>query len=290
MVRMLYDPALVEAVYREPGPALAGLDLTEEERGWLVARDVRAWGTDPVRRARSLTGLLEEFPVSSAFVLRRGREGVVRPETELLDAFFSSAEFHACIGEGSSMVLAYATFLARGEQGGVVADPRVAPLARLEEAIARLRRIPEPPPTGHGPGLAETRYALASWAAVCVLPAGLAELHGRVSKAIAARDKGVVATVLDPRWSLPVLLEPDPALEEPVLVERPPRPGWAWASAPVTQAPVTPEMAGLLRFASGGRTRDELEAEAGRLGATPDERPWVVASVLAEGLLVPVGA
>src|SRR5215475_14014976 len=43
MVRMLFDEDFVEEVYAAPERALAGIDLTEAERGQLLDVDRRAW-------------------------------------------------------------------------------------------------------------------------------------------------------------------------------------------------------------------------------------------------------
>lgn len=296
IVRMLYDPALVEAVYREPGAALEGAGLRAEELDWLRAGEMRAWRTDPMRRARFLTTLIEEFPVSAACALRRMREGVVRVETELLDAFFSSPGFHQGLQAGSAIVFGFGHYLEGAGHGGVAADPRIAPLARLEASIARLRRIeerslePRPlspeSPAGRSPA---ARYRLAPWAELLRGPSGAAELHARISKALQARTRGIVANVLDRQWSLPVLLEFDPDVEEHILVERPPVPGLPWMEAGVRQAPVTPELAGLLRVAATGATWGELAAAARALGADPGEDEDVVAGLVGEGLLVRTG-
>ncbi|HMY75348.1 MAG TPA: hypothetical protein PLQ88_26245, partial [Blastocatellia bacterium] len=61
VVRMLFDEAFVEEVYAEPSRALAGLELTDAERGQLLAVDRRAWRHDPLRRKRTLQTLAEEF-------------------------------------------------------------------------------------------------------------------------------------------------------------------------------------------------------------------------------------
>ncbi len=71
IVRMLYDAAFAERVYDDPGSALAGVDLTDAETAWLTASDPRAWRVDPLRRARTLKALLDEFSVSGAETGRR---------------------------------------------------------------------------------------------------------------------------------------------------------------------------------------------------------------------------
>jgi len=135
---MSFDPALVAKVYE--GEPVAGLD--EAGRTMLTKPDRRAWGTDPYRRTRALTALLEEFPASAA------QAGV-----GTLDAFFSSEAFHQLCEQRGSMALSFGSWVEE-LAGGV---------ARLETALARVRR-PQPSTT-EGIGLAPT-------AAVVTLPAG----------------------------------------------------------------------------------------------------------------------
>ncbi len=118
VVRMLFDPTLVDRIYA--GKAIDGLD--DEARAQLTHADRRAWGTDQYRRSRALTGLIEEFPASSA------QAGVGTLET-----FFSSSVFHRCIEDGGSMTEAFARWIAQ----------RAGPVARIEQAMAQVRR-PEP--------------------------------------------------------------------------------------------------------------------------------------------------
>lgn len=171
MVRMLHDPQLVAAVYRSPATALAGLDLSEVERGWLLSVDRRAWATDPLRPDRLLTGLIEEFPVSSLLLVQqRGVPG--------LRAFFAAPPFHRCVQERGSLADAFGAWL---EQQGIGAAP-------LERAAARLRR-PQAPPAGVGLVLAPT-------VGLVVLPEGMVEVYSallqslgqeRVAAVLAAR-------------------------------------------------------------------------------------------------------
>jgi hypothetical protein len=288
IVRMLYDPALVGAVYDEPEQALAGVELTGRERAWLVQPDRRAYLTDRMRRARSLTGLMEEFPVASAFVLRRGREGSCAPETGLLDSFFSHPIFHNCIQAGKSMVFAFAEFLTLPEHAGIQADPRTAPLARLEAAIARLRRARAPEGrflSATGQLAPEARLRTPDWIEICSLAAGTSELHGRVSKALSAGERAPVQMLADPRWSLPVLLDLDLDANEEVLIERPASPGLSWDDTSVRHATITFELASLLLAARGGISYRECLRTALALGAEPGEEAGIIDSLLAEGLL-----
>lgn len=130
-VRMLFDPAFVARVHANPSAALEGAGLNERERGWLLACDRRLFTADPLRRRRTLKGLLEEYRASSALAVAAGRRLAV------LDAFFSSECFHDSVQRRGSMALAYGDYLA-----GLGLDPRVAPVSRIERAIAAARRGP----------------------------------------------------------------------------------------------------------------------------------------------------
>lgn len=160
IVRMLYDPGLVAAVYE--GAPVPGLD--EAGRELLRAPDRRAWGTDPYRRSRSLAALLEEYPASAALA------GVER-----LDAFFSSSTFHAAIQGRGSMALAFGDWLI----------PLVGPIATLERAIAGLRRPRPAPPRGLiglGPGFAPMS-----------LPVGALQLYQDLSRRLGSRPADALA-------------------------------------------------------------------------------------------------
>ena len=122
VVRMLYDPAVVEAVYA--GRPVDGLDA--DGRRMLVAVDRRAWGTDPFRRSRTLHALIEEYPATALIA------GI-----SALDAFFSSSGFHRCVMARGAVALAFGAWLA----------PLGCGVAALELGLARARR-----PTRHPPG------------------------------------------------------------------------------------------------------------------------------------------
>jgi hypothetical protein len=115
VVRMMFDPILVARLY--DGKAVDGVD--EEDCALLTKPDRRAWGTDPYRRSRALTGLIAEFPASCA-----------QAGLDALDAFFSSSVFHVCISERGSLTEAFARWVAQ----------RAGPVARIEQAMAQVRR------------------------------------------------------------------------------------------------------------------------------------------------------
>ncbi|HVV82874.1 MAG TPA: hypothetical protein VHE35_07325, partial [Kofleriaceae bacterium] len=72
VVRMMLDPAFRDAVYAAPAEALAGCDVDETERAWLVQPDRRAYATDATRQARALVALAEELPAATAWARASG--------------------------------------------------------------------------------------------------------------------------------------------------------------------------------------------------------------------------
>ena len=101
---MLYDPAFVAQIFADP-PALRDEDLTDQERRWLVEVDRRAYAVDPLRRARTLTALIEEFPVSVQHLVQQ------TGQPALLDAFFSSPHFHTCIQQRGSLAASFSAYV-----------------------------------------------------------------------------------------------------------------------------------------------------------------------------------
>ena len=144
-VRMLFDPAFVEAVYADAGEALAGLDLEPDEVANVVGTDRRAWGHDPLRRLRTLRTLVDEFKASSTMILAATRS------IGSLDAFFSSRQFHDAVQYRGSLAGAFGDFLEgiRIERAGDV--PLLGDVLRLESMLARCRRAVTSGPAGDGP-------------------------------------------------------------------------------------------------------------------------------------------
>ena len=125
-VRMYFDPTFARTVYTNPQAALSGIDLTEEERGWLTASDARRWRADALRPARALHAVIAEFPVSVAAAYPDG-------ELNKLNDFFRSHQFHQAIMDDQALALAFGTWLGDTQ-------PSCAPLAELEGALASARR------------------------------------------------------------------------------------------------------------------------------------------------------
>lgn len=128
VVRMLHDPSFADAVFA--GAAVPGLDAAALAA--LRATDRRAYGADPLRRSRALTPLVEEAPATAALASRGGAD------LGVLDAFFSSPAYHACVMERGVLVLAFCAQL----------GPRAGAVATVEAALATARRRRAPAGAG----------------------------------------------------------------------------------------------------------------------------------------------
>jgi hypothetical protein len=306
VVRLLYDPELVARVFSDPERALAGLELTAAERHMAVAPDRRAYGTDVHRRSRTLTELLREYPAATSLVAST-TGGIA-----LLDRFFSSPIFHAAIMERHSLARAFGAYLqALASDGGW--DPRLLPFARLEQAIARVRRAP--PSRSDGPTPPEPPAGLVRPARIelLTLPAGVLAQHGAVMAALTAGGQDPVAVLLADRSDPPLAdrsnppptdrSDPPPTApawareqDEHLLVEMdspPTTAGGAGSPSPanIRVGAITPELAALLAAAAPpGVATPELAAIARELGAEPGAEVELLRDLIAQGLLTPAPA
>ena len=186
MVLLMVDPVRVRALHA--GGGLCGLGDAELE---LLRRvDPRAWHTDPYRRARLLTTVIEELPVTVALL---GAEA---------DAFFSAPAFEAVVCGRGELVPAFAAWAAAGGSSGA-SPPRgraarapeapraaISAISAIEGAMAVARRAR--PPRGAGlalrPGAAVLR---ARAGAVDAWSSGLAALAGGATDTLAAAARAV---------------------------------------------------------------------------------------------------
>lgn len=291
MVRMLFDPEYARRVLSQPQSALAGEMLTDQERSWLLRPDPRAWRADPERPLRSLDVLLREFPTSASLAVRASGG------PEALREYFSSELFHRVIRERGSMALGFGQHLVRLVESGRVADRRVIPLARLETAIARIRRrsYAGRPPAILGEELPPVSPILSAEArggsvrlspdkALHTAEAGCADLRDAILQQIGAIGQPAAGAVLDPDSPLPDL-QVDPSRGEPLLLEILPDDGPS-VKAQVGIAEITPELYSILAFACEPRSVREIVAEVRRLGATDADAPEIVDGLIEEGVLV----
>lgn len=270
IVRMLWDPEFAERVRSQADVALAGEELTGEEIAWLKKPDPRAWRTDPQRRARTLHGLLEEFPASGLVAARHPR-GVF-----FLDRFFSSTTFHACVRDGASLALAFGTYMAR-EVAAAVEDPRVRALSGIESEIAAFRRrVIDPTDRMLPPGI-----RLAPGCRLIAVPTGAVALLEEITSRMASKTGGAPALI---------------ALGSPGFGDLPASIGFESATALLReddQSRISVEelpdaLAALLRSVeSSPKTREALLAEARRHGASPGEDAEIIEELVADRTLLP---
>lgn len=262
VVRMLYDPVLVAQVFADPATALHDTDLTETERTWLVQVDRRAYAVDPLRRARTLTGLIEEFPVSVHSVVQQ------TGQLTLLDAFFGSPPFHACIQQRGSLALAFGAYLCRPDCQQHLPGYDCTPLVQIETALARFRRgagLGQPPV----PGL-----ALAPSAALLLVPAGTLAYYHAVLEQLQRHADGLVAAACLP---LGLALPTATTHSEWLLLVW--QPGQATGSIECL-----PETLGAV-LAATPAPRPALVAQLCRLGAETSEAEAVLEELIADGIL-----
>ncbi len=238
VVRMLYDPELVARVY--DGEPVEG--LKDADRALITASPRQAWGTDPLRASRTLQALLEEYPVSAAIT------GLAP-----LHGFFSSVDFHRCIQQRQRLSEAFGRWL----------EPRAGRIARLEQAIARSRRDPDP---------AGGCLSLAPGLVPVSLPVDTLSLY----QSLRARLGPQPLNLLISKTFQPSPLPPEPADVEHLLIERGPDGGVGIGGGSAA-------LNGLLAAAPAPRA--VLEAAAVGLGATPEEAPGLLDDLIRDGLL-----
>src|SRR5262245_51299191 len=236
-IRLLHDPSFVDAVYATPDAALAGLDLTANERAWLLATPRAAWGADVDRPARLLAAFRDEFSAALRFAGDR-------PAT-----FPASPAFHRAIDGRGSLAAAFAEHL----EGAT--DARARALARLEGAIAAVRRAPRSPAASPAGRLRRTPRARA-----IEVPAGTLALFEALRHGAAPGDLG--------------------SGTERLLVLR------EATGAGVSIEELAEGLAGLLSAADEATLPAALHAEAQRLGATAEEAREIVDGLVADALLL----
>ena len=247
IVRMMYDPGFVAAVY---GPrAVPG--LTEPERALLRQVDRRAFTTDRFRRARAVHAIVDEYPASAAAI------GLAA-----LEDFLGSREFVAVLTGRGAMALAFGTWL-KDQASGV---------GRIEAAMAGLRR-PEPAVPTPATLRCATRLA------PLIVAAGSLGWYEATIAWLGREPLRTLAGQL-PRPGLP---RRSPVrkrqAEEHLLIELRPDGGMSLGTA-------SEPLVRLLRFAGAPRSRQALVAEAVARGASAQEVPALLDGLVADGLLV----
>lgn len=271
VVRMMFDAAFRDRVYADAETALQGLELTPDECRWLTAPDSRAYGTDTYRCSRALTGLLEEYPVTGALVLRTPHG------LERLHGFFAADVFHHCIQERGSMAEAFGVYL-RAET--FAQQPDIARMAAVEGGIARVRRAGDFPPLSLGELTPDTRLRLAPWVELLSLPPTTLPRYSTLFDCLGQYGASRLEAVLDTTYALPAGQPVQDDATEFVMVV-----GVSGAAGPSLE-PASDELGALLNAAQADTTCRELCAVAVRLGAEPHEALELIQDFLDERLLI----
>ena len=274
-VRMLFDPAFVDAVYASAEVALADLELSEAERAGLVRVDRRAWAHDALRRYRTLRTLAEEYQASTTLLLAATRS------LASLDAFFSAREFHDAVQGRGSLALAFADFMERVARERCPVAPHLGDVLRLERLRARCRRAldasvsPAPLPERVD---ARTELALAPGH-------GVGRFNANVVEAVNVAERYLFEVGLMPAVALcedsPRLAElPPVATEAAYLLAMP-------SASGIVFVPLDADYFAVLdAFATGSRPLGTAALAAVEAGVAREDVDTMVESLLEEGVLV----
>jgi hypothetical protein len=268
---MLFDATFRDQVYANPAAVLREVELTSEERQWVVTPPPQAYGADVHRRHRALSGLLEEYPVAGALAARCC-QGFDR-----LQGFFASASFHQCVQNRGSMATAFGDYL---QSGVFVADSEVAHMAMVELGIVQVRRTRSSlPPPVHLYG-EDTVIRLAPWVVLLAVPPATLPRYSTLLHHLRQHEGGLLEAILDTAYQLPSETSVRHAGAEWVLIV-----GDHGGDGPSLEA-ASEELGALLVAAQKAMTFGDLCAVAVHLGATPGEAVEIIEGFLADGLLI----
>lgn len=266
VVRLLHDPSFVARVYAEPERALADLELTADERRWLVTTDRRRFEADPLRPRRVLKALLDEFRVSTALVVHATRR------LASLERFFQSPEFHGLVEHRGSLARAFPAYLR-----SLAPEPRVGAVLAVEEGLAAARR-------GRLPAAAERRfddesgYLLSSHVEPLLVPAGTVAVMQAVEQVLFELSLVPVAALAEDGPDLRAV--PGLGSDHEAFVAE------LGADGQARLGGATPALVSLLEAARRPIRGEALRARARELGADPGEDEEIVSGLVADGLLV----
>jgi hypothetical protein len=266
-LRMLHDDAFRAAVYRDPVGTLAEAGLPAGAAAWFAAPDPRAWEVDPLRNARALTAILEEFPATG---LALAAEGWRLPR---LHRFFSARAFHEGLAAWRTLVDCFGAWIADGD-----ARSGVRGLAALERAVAMSRRA-RPTDSGTASGL-----RAADGVVTVRVPEGTLTRYVAARRWLARAAGGGAAAVARalqqgaPR-GLPALGAAAGADVEGLAVVR-------RADGEPSVVEVGEGVVGLLAWLGAGRGQDAAVAWLGREGLEAGEATSLLDELVADGVLV----
>ena len=164
LIRVLFDPTLLNQLKSNPNTVMGIAELTRDELADLLAQDPRAYQTDPHRSSRHLQALIEEYPVA-VHHHTQGTPG-------RLLSFFSSPQFHQAIVEWTSLRAAFETYLLEDSAA------ELHPLIHLESIMAHCRNADSGPPLEKG------YWKLCPAVALMEAPVGLATQYGALFGAL----------------------------------------------------------------------------------------------------------
>ena len=268
VVRLLYDPALVDSLHSDPGRVLGPLSLPEGTEQWLLSVDRRAWGIDSLRRSRTLFTLLEEFPASTTL-------GFQQPDAATrLDRFFSSHRFHHAIQNRASLAPTFGDWWRLDCNEGHWPRETTC-LLQIETCIAQLRRAINPDHgVLHSPGPGEVM--MHPGVGLVRLPTGSLNLYSHVLNAMGPSRS--LEPIIRGEVSLSSLPAVDLDQEETLLVDPFSDNGGVGS--------VDDSLADLLRIAKTPIAREALFDGMLTLGAEPGEQMEILEGLMMDGLLM----
>jgi len=273
VVRMLFDTGFRDQVYADPEAALHGVPLTAAERQWVVTPPPQAYGTDPYRQSRALSGLLEEYPVAGALAVR-GPQGIAR-----LQRFFASTAFHDCIQQRGSMAEAFGSYL---QSAAFAETPSVAPMALVEAGSVQVRRAPHGSLAPASPCAEDTRLGVAPWVALLAVPPTTLDRYSQVLQRLRQHGPVLLDAILDIAYRLPAGPRVQGAASAWILVVR------DTASDDLSLEAASPELGTLLAAAHPTILFGALCDQAVRLGADVQEAVDIIEGLVADRLLIRV--
>jgi hypothetical protein len=272
VVRMLYDPKFMRRVYEEPESATGDCDLVGDERQWLCAGDSRAYQVDPLRRTRSLAGLIEEYAVTCARLLRQVGGDTAKAR---LDAYFSSANFHEDVQSGIALAPSFGAWL----EAEAADHPAWSSTLALEAAICRARRSREREDSATSEpieSLQGARVRTAPGIEILLAPEGTASDFGTCLQRLHAHPAGLRDAILDASLSLGApRLGPEP---EGILV--------LGHQGELRLETASVEIAKILRACVDEPSFGQLVERSAPLGADTEDIEGLVRSFASDGILL----
>jgi hypothetical protein len=273
VVRMLFDAEFRDRVYADPEAALHDVPLTAAERQWVVMPPPQAYGADPYRQSRALSGLLEEYPVAGALGVR-GPQGIARRQR-----FFASAAFHDCVQQRGSMAEAFGSYL---QSAAFAETPTIAPLALVEVGSVRVRRALHGPLAPAGPCAEDTRLGVAPWVALLAVPPTTLSRYSQVLQRLRQHGPVLLDAILDTTYRLPAGPHVQGAASAWILVVQ------DASGDGLSLEAASPELGILLAAAHPTILFEALCAQAVRLGADRQEAVDIIEGLVADRLLTQV--